>query len=141
MRLKAALYYAGVAAAVAAEATLSGEIEARMISAPEAEGSPSESAGEAAHRSGLIYGFWIVGAMYAGAGLAAWLPVRRGIPTNIGGLTDVVNSPVYATGVGLVVYGSKNATVEFPSHTVKSNDESLFRRVARRMKEWFGEFF
>lgn len=69
------------------------------------------------------------------------LPVRRGVPANIGGLTDVVNSPVYATGVGLVVYGSKNATVEFPSHSIKSNDENLFRRVARRMKEWFGEFF
>ncbi len=37
-------------------------------------------AGEAAHRSGLMYGFWIVGAMYLGAGLAAWLPVRHGEP-------------------------------------------------------------
>ena len=71
------------------------------------------------------------------------LPVRRGVPANIGGLIDVVNSPVYATGVGLVVYGSKNATVEFPTHSSKGggNDDSLFRRVARRMKEWFGEFF
>ena len=69
------------------------------------------------------------------------LPVRRGVPTNIGGLIDVVNSPVYATGVGLVVYGSKNATVEFPTHSTKNNDDTLFRRVARRMKEWFGEFF
>jgi MFS family permease len=34
-------------------------------------------AGEAAHRNGLTYGFWIVGAMYLGAGLAAWLPVRH----------------------------------------------------------------
>ncbi|HUI82898.1 MAG TPA: MFS transporter [Candidatus Binatia bacterium] len=33
--------------------------------------------GEAAHRQGLIYGFWMVGAMYLGAALAAWLPVRR----------------------------------------------------------------
>jgi len=33
-------------------------------------------AGEAAHRDGLIYGFWIVGAMYLGAALAAWLPAR-----------------------------------------------------------------
>ncbi len=33
--------------------------------------------GEAAHRDGLIYGFWIVGAMYLGAALAAWLPVRN----------------------------------------------------------------
>jgi MFS family permease len=34
-------------------------------------------AGEAAHRHGLIYGFWIVGAMYLGAGLAAWWPARH----------------------------------------------------------------
>ena len=34
-------------------------------------------AGEAAHRDGLTYGFWIVGAMYLGAGFAAWLPVRQ----------------------------------------------------------------
>ncbi len=67
------------------------------------------------------------------------LPVRRGLPQNIGGLVDVVNSPVYATGVGLVVYGSKNMGIrEFP--TVQS-DDNVFRRVARRMKEWFGEFF
>ncbi|MGA7826074.1 MAG: cell division protein FtsA [Geobacteraceae bacterium] len=67
------------------------------------------------------------------------LPVRRGIPQEIGGLVDVVNSPVYATGVGLVVYGSKNQGIrEFP--TVQS-DDNVFRRVTRRMKEWFGEFF
>jgi predicted MFS family arabinose efflux permease len=34
--------------------------------------------GEAAHRDGLIYGFWMVGAMYVGAALAAWLPIRHG---------------------------------------------------------------
>ena len=28
------------------------------------------------------------------------MPVRRGCPMGIGGLTDVVNSPMYATGVG-----------------------------------------
>jgi cell division protein FtsA len=67
------------------------------------------------------------------------LPVRRGVPQDIGGLVDVVNSPVYATGVGLVVYGSKNQGIrEFP--TIQS-DDNVFRRVTRRMKEWFGEFF
>ncbi|GAW67799.1 cell division protein FtsA [Geoanaerobacter pelophilus] len=67
------------------------------------------------------------------------LPVRRGLPQRIGGLTDVVNSPVYATGVGLVVYGSKNVGVhEFP---IQQSDETVFRRVSRRMKDWFGEFF
>ena len=67
------------------------------------------------------------------------LPVRRGLPQRIGGLIDVVNSPVYATGVGLVVYGSKNAGAhEFPP---QQSDETVFRRVSRRMKDWFGEFF
>ena len=36
--------------------------------------------GEAAHRDGLAYGFWIVGAMYLGAAFAAWWPVRHGAP-------------------------------------------------------------
>jgi cell division protein FtsA len=36
------------------------------------------------------------------------MPVRRGVPRNIGGLTDVVNSPVYATGVGLVLFGAEH---------------------------------
>lgn len=34
-------------------------------------------AGEAAHRDGLKFGFWIVGAMYLGAALAAWWPVHE----------------------------------------------------------------
>lgn len=67
------------------------------------------------------------------------LPVRRGLPQKIGGLVDVVNTPVYATGVGLVVYGSKNLGIhEFPT---TQSDDNVFRRVSRRMKEWFGEFF
>jgi cell division protein FtsA len=67
------------------------------------------------------------------------LPVRRGLPQKIGGLVDVVNTPVYATGVGLVVYGSKNIGIhEFPT---TQSDDNVFRRVSRRMKEWFGEFF
>ncbi|UCC39172.1 MAG: cell division protein FtsA [Candidatus Aminicenantes bacterium] len=33
------------------------------------------------------------------------LPVRRGDPTGIGGLVDRVNTPDYATSVGLILYG------------------------------------
>ncbi len=36
-------------------------------------------AGEIAHRSGLKFGFWIVAAMYLGAALAAWWPVRESV--------------------------------------------------------------
>src|SRR5690606_20406583 len=34
------------------------------------------------------------------------LPVRRGAPIGVGGLMDVVKSPAYSTGVGLVKYGA-----------------------------------
>lgn len=33
------------------------------------------------------------------------MPVRVGMPYQVTGLTDIVNNPVYATGVGLLVYG------------------------------------
>jgi len=65
------------------------------------------------------------------------LPVRRGVPQGIGGLIDVVNSPIYATGVGLVKFGSKNA--HRPQFKVGQNN--VFDKVIERMKEWFSEFF
>ena len=65
------------------------------------------------------------------------LPVRRGVPQGIGGLADVVNSPIYATGVGLVKYGSRN----MQSKNFAIGQENVFDKVVRRMKEWFGEFF
>lgn len=35
------------------------------------------------------------------------MPVRLGSPQNIRGLTDIVNNPIYSTGVGLLIYGMK----------------------------------
>src|SRR5207248_11715000 len=34
-------------------------------------------------------------------------PVRRGVPFSLGGLAEVVQSPTYATGVGLALYGAR----------------------------------
>ncbi|HAD04762.1 MAG: cell division protein FtsA [Desulfuromonadales bacterium GWD2_61_12] len=65
------------------------------------------------------------------------LPVRRGSPQDIGGLIDVVNSPVYATGVGLVKYGSRNVEVK----NFSRGQKDTFGSITKRMKEWFGEFF
>lgn len=65
------------------------------------------------------------------------LPVRRGTPIGIGGLVDLVNSPVYATGVGLVLYGSRNRI----QSRFKVGEGNIFSKVTRRMKEWVGEFF
>jgi cell division protein FtsA len=66
------------------------------------------------------------------------LPVRRGMPTNIGGLVDVVNSPIYSTGVGLVQYGMEFDSV---SRFRKSGQDHLFPKILARMKQWFKEFF
>lgn len=65
------------------------------------------------------------------------LPVRRGVPSGIGGLVDVVNSPIYSTGVGLVLYGSKNGD----TNRFRIRDNNIFGKVKSRMKEWFMEFF
>ncbi len=65
------------------------------------------------------------------------LPVRRGSPRGIGGLVDVVKSPMYATGVGLVIWGSKSQA----SSRFKVRDTNIYTKVKDRMKEWFGEIF
>jgi cell division protein FtsA len=63
------------------------------------------------------------------------MPVRIGYPTGVGGLIDVVNSPQYATGVGLVLYGARNTVFKgFKAH----GGPSLFERIKIRMTEWFG---
>jgi cell division protein FtsA len=67
-------------------------------------------------------------------------PVRVGQPWRVGGLADVVKSPMYATGVGLVLYGQAQAQGRGVSR-FRIRDESIFRRVRQRMRDWFyGEF-
>jgi cell division protein FtsA len=39
------------------------------------------------------------------------MPVRVGKPMNIGGLVDKVDSPIFATGVGLLVYGMEHSYI------------------------------
>jgi len=63
-------------------------------------------------------------------------PVRCGIPGHIGGLQDVVRAPMYATGVGLALFGANQA--EGRSHSrFRIRDESIFGRVRQRMRSWF----
>jgi cell division protein FtsA len=69
------------------------------------------------------------------------LPVRRGYPMGIGGLVDVVNSPMYATGVGLVLYGLKHQHEQGDTRRFRVGEPRLFSKVAQRMKSWFAEYF
>lgn len=65
------------------------------------------------------------------------MPVRRGIPTELGGLNDIVANPIYSTGVGLVLYGT-NYNGE---NKLRIRDENIFKKVFDSMKNWFQEFF
>lgn len=65
------------------------------------------------------------------------MPVRLGVPTHVGGLIDVVSSPIYATGVGLVLYGMKRQEKNF----FRIRENNLFAKVKNRMVDWFSEFF
>lgn len=65
------------------------------------------------------------------------LPVRIGKPVGVGGLIDVINSPVYSTAVGLVIYGYRTREVRSgPSRFSASR-----RKPLSRFKEWIGEIF
>ena len=61
------------------------------------------------------------------------LPTRLGKPRGIKGLVDVVNNPMYATGVGLVLYGARNRN----SKKFRIRDKNIFNRIITRMKKWF----
>jgi cell division protein FtsA len=61
-------------------------------------------------------------------------PARVGYPQGMSGLVEIVNKPMYATAVGLALYGSK-----FGKKTKKFRirDTNIFNRVMGRMKRWF----
>jgi cell division protein FtsA len=65
------------------------------------------------------------------------LPIRRGTPAGVGGLADHVNSPAYATAVGLVMYAHRNHVGEAP----RPVGAGAFGRVAGRLRTLFKEFF
>jgi len=62
-------------------------------------------------------------------------PTRLGKPMGISGLVDVVSNPMYATGVGLVLYGARNR----PDKKFRIRDANIFNRLIIRMKRWFKE--
>jgi cell division protein FtsA len=61
------------------------------------------------------------------------MPVRLGLPRYVGGLSEVVSNPRYATGVGLVLMGKQQV-----ERQIQGNMESgSFGRVLDKMKSWF----
>jgi len=60
------------------------------------------------------------------------MPVRLGAPRNVTGLSDVVNNQIYSSGVGLLLYGSKELT-GFSAVGKSPKGGSMFSAI----KNWF----
>jgi len=65
------------------------------------------------------------------------MPVRRGFPDDVGGIVDTINNPIYATGVGLVLYGSTNQS----GVLFKKREKNIMGRITKSVKKWFDDFF
>ena len=65
------------------------------------------------------------------------LPARRGMPHKVGGLVDVVKSPAYAAGVGLVLYGAQATSQAAVRAATAKPERGAFRRMFSRLAEIF----
>jgi cell division protein FtsA len=61
------------------------------------------------------------------------MPVRMGLPRYVGGLSEVVSNPRYATGVGLVLMGKQ----QLERHINGQMESSSLGRILDKMKSWF----
>jgi len=59
-------------------------------------------------------------------------PVRLGSPNTIGGFTEVIHNPVYATSIGLLLYGHKQLQEDHMNYIHR--DKNIINRLSR----WFG---
>ncbi len=65
------------------------------------------------------------------------MPVRVGVPEYVGGLSERVRSPAYATGVGLLLAGME----KHQSDQEARIQNASFSQVLERMKTWFKNTF
>jgi len=63
------------------------------------------------------------------------MPVRLGSPQNVTGLADIVRNPIYATGVGLLMYGLKQRRSNFGRSTQQNAANEL--GFWAKTKNWF----
>ncbi len=61
------------------------------------------------------------------------MPVRMGMPRYVGGLSEVVSNPRYATAVGLILMGKQ----QLERHLSGQMESSSIGRIFDKMKSWF----
>lgn len=65
------------------------------------------------------------------------MPIKRGVPAGVGGLKDIVNSPKFATGVGLLKFGARNMIKsKFPIR-----ERNIYEKVRLSMSSWIKDLF
>ncbi len=69
------------------------------------------------------------------------VPVRKGAPDRVGGLTDVVRCASFATGVGLVLYGLRQEKHNATEVAVAVKTNVSFADVTRKIKDYFVSVF
>jgi len=67
---------------------------------------------------------------------ALQLPVRIGTPQDLQGLTDVLESPAYATSVGLLLWGMRHTLTGEPEPRQRRQPSVFWQRV----RDWFRAF-
>lgn len=70
------------------------------------------------------------------------VPVRRGVPAKIGGLTDVVKQAEYSTAVGLLLYGLNEKRDQLMSQaTGDLHLADSIEGLTQKVKDFFGNMF
>jgi cell division protein FtsA len=64
------------------------------------------------------------------------LPVRRGMPDDVGGLSDIVRSPIHSTAVGLALYGARQSRRPVSAPAELSPKDAL-----KRVAAWLAGMF
>jgi cell division protein FtsA len=67
------------------------------------------------------------------------MPVKRGLPQNIGGIRDVVSSPKFATAVGLLKFGARGASQSRTRFQIR--EKNIYDKVRGSMKGWIKDLF
>jgi cell division protein FtsA len=65
------------------------------------------------------------------------MPVRLGVPQHVTGLAENVKNPIYATAVGLLLYGQKQERDEMTRIDMNNGVKSFLVRI----KSWFQGHF
>jgi cell division protein FtsA len=63
------------------------------------------------------------------------MPVRLGVPQHVGGFKGVVQNPIFATGVGLVLYGAKCRVGQ--QYVAPAGTPAGVKGMFDKMKSWF----